>query len=262
MGRHPSDLTDDQCGLVARIIPRAKKGGRPRSANEREVINGILYLVRTGCQWRQLPHCYPPWQTVYRYFARLQKSGAVRKLHRTLYEAARKVERRKPYPTAVVIDSRSVKTSKAGGVRGFDGGKRVKGRKRHIMTDTLGLCVDVVVTAANVHDTVGGRKVLDKATDWLKDHPKAVYADKGYQGPKFANWCRIVLGVKVNIGNNPAMAAKRFIPVKKRWVVERTFAWFSNYRRLDKDHERLIPHSTAMIRWSMIALMLCRVAPG
>ena len=162
----------------------------------------------------------------------------------------------------MVIDSQSVKTSKAGGVRGYDGGKRVKGRKRHIVVDTLGLLVDIKVTAANVHDTVGGRKVLDRATDWLADHPKVIFADKGYQGPKFANWCRYYLGSKVYVSANPAMAAKRFIPVKKRWVVERTFAWFSNYRRLDKDHERLITHSTAMIRWAMIALTLWRVAPA
>ena len=162
----------------------------------------------------------------------------------------------------MVIDSQSVKTSKAGGLKGYDGGKRVKGRKRHIVVDTLGLMIDVKVTTANVHDTVGGRKVLDRATDWLRDHPKVIFADKGYQGKKFSDWCRYYLGSTVCVSNNPAQVAKRFIPVKKRWVVERTFAWFSNYRRLDKDHERLISRSTAMIRWAMIALTLNRVAPA
>jgi len=153
-----------------------------------------------------------------------------------------------------------VKTGKAGGPRGYDGGKRVKGRKRHLVTDTLGLMVDVHVTKANVHDNQGARKVLSKAARWLARKPKAIFADKGYQGKPFATWAKINIGAVVHTSNNPAMTAKRFIPMKKRWVVERAFAWFGDYRRLDKDQERKISHSTAMIRWAMISLMLKRIA--
>jgi putative transposase len=258
---YPSDLTDDQWRYISKFVPKAKHGGRPRSTDERAVVNAILYLVRTSCQWRQLPSNFPPWQTVYRYFARMSRSGVVRAIHRALYVDVRALHDRKPSPSAVVIDSQSVKTGKAGGTRGFDGGKRVKGRKRHIVVDTLGLLVDVAVTPANVHDTVGGRKALTKAKRWLSGKPKTIFADRGYQGSKFWWWARLYMGAHVQVSENPAMKTKQFVPVKKRWVVERTFGWFSNYRRLDKDQERLMVHSTTMIRWAFVALMLNRLAP-
>lgn len=216
--------------------------------------------MRTGCQWRQLPLDFPPWQSVYRYFAVWQRKGVVRCIQRALYEKARLSEIRERAPSAVVIDSQSVKTGKAGGPKGYDGGKRVKGRKRHIVVDTLGLMVDVVVTTANVHDTKGAQKVLAKSVRWMKRKPKVVFADKGYQGAKLATWAQRNIGAKIHVSNNPAMQAKRFIPVKKRWVVERTFAWLGDYRRLDKDHERHITHSTGMIRWAMISLTVRRLA--
>ena len=168
-------------------------------------------------------------------------------------------EWREPNPTVVVIDSQSVKTGKAGGNRGYDGGKRVKGRKRHLVVDTLGLMVDVAVSPANVHDTRGATRILGRIREWIETDPKVVYADGGYAGRPFESWLCENLDARVEISANLAQVTKRFVPAKKRWVVERTFAWFGDYRRLDKDHERLIVNSVAMIRWAMVRLMLNRM---
>ncbi len=153
-----------------------------------------------------------------------------------------------------------MKTAKAGGPRGFDGGKRVKGRKRHLIVDTLGLMVEVAVTPANVHDTKGGQKALTKMSKWIAPPWEGkLFVDGGYQGAPFANWVKGKIGIDVEIKENPALQAKKFVPVEKRWVVERSFAWMEDYRRLIKDHERLLTHSTAMIRWAMIRLILVRL---
>ena len=183
----------------------------------------------------------------------------MRRIQRTLYETLRLLDDRALAPSAVVIDSQSVKTAKAGGPRGYDGGKKVKGRKRHIVTDTLGYMVDVAVTTANTHDTKGGQKALKKAVSWLEKKPKIAFADKGYQGAPFAKWVEKNVGATVHVSGNPAYQAKQFVPMKKRWVVERTFAWMSDYRRLDKDHERKMGHSVGMIRWAMVLFSLRRL---
>ena len=225
----------------------------------RRTVDAIFYLVRTGCQWRQLPRDFPPWETVYRYFVSWQRSGIIAEMQRQLHRLVRMSELREPTPSVVIVDSQSVKTGKAGGPRGFDGGKRVKGRKRHIVVDTLGLMVDVAVSPANLHDTRGARRALGRIRRWSGNNPEIVYADGGYGGRPFAKWLKDNFGARVEISANLAQTAKRFIPAKQRWVVERTFAWLGDYRRLDKDHERLLGNSVAMIRWAMVRLMLNRL---
>lgn len=260
MGNYPTNLTDAQWEQISLFIPDAKHGGRPRTTSTRRTVDAIFYLVRTGCQWRQLPLDFPPWQTVYRYFIDWQERGIIADMQRTLYQIVRLTEGRKSTPSVVVIDSQSVKTGKAGGNRGFDGGKRVKGRKRHLVVDTLGLMVDVAVSPANVHDTRGATRILGRIADWMRRKPKLVYADGGYGGRPFEDWAYENLGARIEISANLAQVAKRFVPAKQRWVVERTFAWFGDYRRLDKDHERFVCNSVAMIRWAMVRLMLNRLS--
>lgn len=261
MNGYPSDLTDRQWDTVSLFIPPAKHGGRPQATSMRRTVDAIFYIVRAGCQWRQLPRDFPPWQTVYRYFAAWRDQGVIAEMQRALYGRVRMAEGRYELPSVLVIDSQSVKTGKAGGLRGFDGGKRVKGRKRHLVVDTMGLMVDVAVSPANVHDTEGARRILGRIQEWIGGEAQVVYADGAYGGRPFQRWLHDNLGARVEISANLAMVEKRFVPAKQRWVVERTFAWLGDYRRLDKDHERLISSSVAMIRWAMLRLMLNRFQP-
>jgi len=263
--RYDTDLTDLQWAIVLPFIPSPKTGGRPRTTNEREVVNAILYLVKTGCHWRSLPSDFPPWQSVYRFFIAWRKKLVWRKIQQKLYEKARVAEGRKLRPTAVVVDSQSVKTGKMVAIssRGFDGGKRVKGRKRHLVTDTLGLMVDVSITPANVHDTKGAQFVLNKvARQQKKQTIKTVFADKGYQGPKLAEWVRKKFGAVVQTSANLTKKFKKFVPAKKRWVVERSFAWLGDYYRLSIDRERHPVNSMTMVRLAFIRLVLRRLCPS
>lgn len=263
MTAYVTDTTDEQWLLIARLIPRPKAGGRPRTTNERRVVDAVLYLLKTGCQWRQLPNDFPPWRTVYGYFDEWGRTGIIKKIQRALYFMVRKAAGRSRLPSIVVIDSQSVKTGKMGGERGYDGGKRVKGRKRHFAVDSLGMPLAVSVTAANVHDLRGAKRLLPQVRKFLlRPSFKKVYADGGYLARSFKEWVKEKYNAGVYIAKNLAQKFKRFIPVSQRWVVERTFSWVYDFRRLTIDYERTIHHSRFMLRMAAISLMLNRLAPN
>lgn len=260
--RYSTDLCDEKWALISPILPPARTGGRPRTTDLRQVVNAILYLVKTGCQWRNLPKDFPAWETVYTYFKAWRRRGIVKKIVCLLVPAVRKLENKEAPPSVAIIDSQSVKTGKmVSKHKGYDGGKRTKGRKRHIVVDVLGLPLAITITPANVHDSVGGKRAIERVGDWFGTKKiKKVYADGGYQGPKFKNLVKSALNAKVSISKGIGKAMQGFLPIKKRWVVERSFAWLCDYRRLDKDQERLAKNSRTMIQWAFINLMLGRLA--
>jgi putative transposase len=257
---YDTDLNDAQWALIAPLLPRAKSGGRPRTTNMRHTVDAVLYLVKTGCHWRLLPNEFPRWRTVYEYFMAWRDRGVLRRMLRLLYFRCRAQAGRGKYPTTAIIDSQSVRTGKMGGERGYDGGKRIKGRKRHLVTDSLGLPIGLAVTAANVHDQRGGRHALRRTHQFMRGRPlKKLYADGGYLGQPFSSYVRSQFKARVITSGNPAASTKRFIPASQHWVVERSFAWIFDYRRLTIDYERLVRSSRAMLYLASINLMLGRL---
>jgi putative transposase len=233
----------------------------------RRVFDACLYVVKTGCQWRQLPRDFPNWRTCYGYFVEwgslVNRQGIFRRLHRRLYFQARKAAGRKPYPSVVIVDSQTVRTGKMGGVRGYDGGKHIKGRKRHTAVDTLGLPMAVTITAANVHDLQGGRKSLTRVSSFLGGRKlKKIYADGAYAAESFRLWVKKKFDAIVRISKNLAQKFKAFVPISQRWVIERSFSWRYDYRRLTIDYERTIKSSRSMLRLAAIRLILNRLAPN
>ena len=264
---YDTDLSNEQWEMVEEFIPPPKPGGRPRTTDMRRVFDACLYVVRTGCQWRQLPRDFPNWRTCYGYFVEwgslVNKQGIFRRLHRRLYFQARKAAGRKSYPSVVIVDSQTVRTGKMGGVRGYDGGKHIKGRKRHTAVDTLGLPMAITITAANVHDLNGGRKSLTRVSSFLGGRKlKKIYADGAYAAESFRTWVKKKFDAIVRISKNLAQKFKAFVPVSQRWVIERSFSWWYDYRRLTIDYERTIKSSRSMLRLAAIRLILNRLAPN
>ena len=257
--RYDTDLTDEQFALVEPFLPPRKKLGRP-PADLRAVLNGILYLLRTGCQWRLLPHDFPPWSTVHTWYRRWRRDGMWGRLHEALRQQVRQQAHRDPSPRTSAVDSQSVKTTELGGVKGFDGGKQVKGRKRHIWVDSLGLLLEVCVTGADVTDGRAACTLLHLRLWDELPRLERVDADNSYREGCLQEEIFDYAPFVLNIVARPKGSAG-YVKLPKRWVVERTFAWLGRSRRLSKDYEFLPESSEAMIQVSMIHLMLRRLRP-
>lgn len=260
---YQSDLKDQEWKYLKRFLPQPSTlgtRGRPQEWPMREIVNALLYLLRTGCQWRMLPHDLPPWQTVYYHHRKWRRNRLWEKINRLLRRQVRQQVGHEATPSAAIVDAQSVKTTLVKGERGYDAGKRVNGRKRHIVVDTMGLLLSVLVTTGNVQDKPGGKQLLTQLYQRLHlPRLKLLWADAGYRGQPFADWVKTTFGwVWEVVKRNDDLKGFHVLP--RRWVVERTFGWLNNYRRLSKDYEELPSTSESLIYLAMSRLMLRRLA--
>lgn len=257
--KYPTDINDTEWAQIAQYLPEAKRTGRPRQYTWRAILNGIFYIVKNGCVWRALPHDLPPWETVYGYFRKFQKMGLWEELNCVIREQVRQKSNKETKASLMIMDSQSVKSAEGGEQRGFDGFKRVIGRKRNLIVDNLGLLVVAKVTAANVQDVFAGKIVLQELLErpLLTPRLQKIIADGGYRG-KLQEWVidqfQVPLEIVLKLGDK-----KGFQVLPKRWVVERTNAWISRHRRLARDYERLVITEEAFIYIAMLRLGLRRL---
>jgi len=255
---YPTDLTDEQFALLEPILTASGCCFKPTKWTMEIILSAIMYVVRSCCAWRLLPHDFPPWKTVYDYFRILKKSGTICEIHHVLSKQVRIQAGRNPEPSAAIVDSQSAKTADKAEETGYDAGKKVKGRKRHILVDTLGMLIDVLVHPASIQDRDGAKTLLAQAIDRFP-RLELIWADGAYAGT-LVDWVKETCNCVLQIVKRPA-DAQGFQVLPHRWIVERTLAWLCRYRRLRADYEYLVETSTAMIKLAMINLMLQRLAP-
>ena len=256
---YDTDLTDQEWEIIMPMLPKPFKLGSPATVNKREILNGIFYILKNGCTWENLPHDLPAYSTVYLYFRRWTMIGLMPEINQKLSERLRIEDGREATASLASLDSQTVKTTESSESRGYNGGKKIKGRKRHIIVDTLGLLIGVVVHTADIAERAGAKLLLESLKYPLA-RLKKILVDKGYSGADMTDWVKENFDWIWEVSKSPDKQ-KEFIPESKRWIVERTFAWLGKCRRLSKDYEYHEKMSESFIYLALIRIMLRNLTP-